>query len=230
MNNTTISLKEMINYIWEKKIFLIIWIIIISSVFGFFTFKTKPQFNAKINYSFPKSEIPADSMSDVLDFLQRGKTFTANFQWLKKAIEKNLVNIQFKISNNNNRNVSISLISENPDNLEKDILNFINKIDSLFIEEKLSDLLVKRNEILDQIENLNIGENSFEKKVIIKKLNEMLEKLIIEEYSLKNLTKESVEKVIIEDKTVSKNLLIIGSIVFSIWSGLMIVIIKYFFR
>ncbi len=231
MNNYTISFKEMINYIWKKKIFLIIWILAINSVFIIYlTIQPKSEFKAEVKYRFPQSEISTDSMSEVLDFLQRGKTFSLNFQWLSEAVNNDLLNNQFIFKNNNNQKVSISLISKSPDNLEDDILNFVNKIDSLFIEDKLSELLAKKNNISDQIEKLDSGKNTFENTVITKKLNEILGKLIVKEYLLKNLTTEMELNVQVKDISISKNLLFFVSLIFSIWSGLMIVIILYFIK
>lgn len=232
MNDTTIHMKEILNYIWKKKIFLIIWIIAINSVFIIYlTIQPNSEFRAEVKYCFPQSEISTDGMSDVLDFFQRVETFKSNFQWLQKTIKNNSLKNQFIVkSKGDTFNMSISLSRTNSNNLEKDILNFANKIDSLFIEEKLSGILTKKKDTLNQIKNLNSGKLTFENTVITKKLNEILEKLVIEEYSIKNLAKEPIEKVIIENKTVSKNILFFGSLIFSIWSGLMIVIIKYFFR
>ena len=89
-------------------------------------------------------------------------------------------------------------------------------------------MVAKRKDVNLQMKQLDADEISFEKKVIKNRLNEILEKLIIEEYSLKNQSKEL--DMTIENKTISKSLLISFSVLFSIWSGLMIVIISYFIK
>jgi len=230
MNRTATDLREILIYIGQQKIFLFIWVLIISSIFIGFSFKIEQQFKASVNYKFPKAEITTDSMRELLDFLQRKQTFHLNFKWLNKKIKEDSLYSRLILKKNEN-SVNISLSSVNPENLEKDLLGFVSAIEEMFIEEKSSNLLLRKNEIYSKIEKIKIHEPQSEREIITKNLNKTLEDIITEEYSINNLhEKQSLKVEFKENKLVSKKLLISGSIIFALWSGLMIIIIKFFIK
>ena len=243
MNNTTISLKDMINYIWEKKIFLIIWILVITSLFAIYSFRIEQSFKANVRYTFPIPERYNESISELINFYEKGNIFHKDVYLLKNSDVMKYIIEEYNLVIKKEKGFTLRFSITGSDSTAfRDKLQRIEiLIDSLYIATKIQ----KYNEDIDRtyakiLEMKVLKEslkNNLEKRkefdqyaVIEKELINYYEFLIVKKYSYEILPDRDYKKIGISKLSINKLILIIVGFIFSIWSGLMIIVIRYFVK
>jgi cell division protein FtsL len=231
VNNQTISLKGMGKCIRRNIVFLTIWIFVIFIIFSISSLKVEAEHTASYKYRFPKDDITQDPIIQVANTLQSAQIFSQNFRLLKQISSEQDLNNEFTLKKNaRNKNINISLTRKDSLYLKDDITAFVCKIDSIFIKQKLLQIEENILHITKQIEDTELIENEFKRVTIYNNLNRALEQQILREYYYENLPERIIDSIIIKDNSISRIMIYLGVVIFAIWSGLMIIIIKFFLK
>ena len=243
MNRSTISLKEMMNYIWKKKLFLIIWIIAINSIFIFYIkIQPKSEFKAKVKYEFPQPEFYIDSDKELINYYKRRKLFNEDALLLENDAAKQIIDeYNLMIKKGNGLILQFSIVGNDSTDFRDKLQRIEILIDSLYISSKIQKYNEDINMIYAKILEIEVlketVKNNLEQKrkfdeysIIGRNLNSYYEHQITKKYSYENLPVRKFKEIEIDNLSTKRKLLVVGSIIFSIWSGLMIVIIRYFIK
>ena len=194
-------------------------------------------------YTFPIPERYNESTSELINFYEKGKMFHKDVFLLKNsdAVKQIIEEYNLMIKKEKGLILRFSITGSDSTDFRDKLQRIEILIDSLYISSKIQ----KYNEDIDriyakilEIEVLKETEKSNSEKrrefdqyaVIEKDLKNYYEYLIVKKYSYEKLPDRDYNKIRISKISISKIILIIGGFIFSIWSGLMIVIIKYFIK
>jgi hypothetical protein len=233
------NITKIMNYIWKNRVFLIIWFIIITAIFSFLSFRM-PQYKGEMIYEFPEQ---ANYIRDpeMISTYEKREQFKEDIMLLESDVA-----IQFFLGNSlilktNYLDVSVYIKGNNSLSFKKKMQRTKLFIDSLYIYSKIKRNDENLNRINTQIlEIANLKEpmkndlkqkQQYEKYAIIEgRMKKYSEYLITKKYSYENLLNNLNNEASIKTSSTNRSILVLVGFIFSVWSGLMIIIIKYFVK
>lgn len=224
----SLSFDEFLKYFWEKKLFFLLWIFIILIAYFTFSSKQENKFKANYKYRFANSTTMHESYEKIYRNFNKTKEFWENSRFLLKcqhpAIKNNDISINF---NRGNQVVLLSITAKDSIEIKQKIRDFVTTADSLFSKYKLTQILSEKQKIKLLLSEQENNDNLLEKQTITKNLSITLENLILDEYFFTNLSKNELKEIKIDQIEIINT---VAAIIFTIWSGLMLIIIGYIIK
>ena len=225
-------------FIWRNKAFLIIWIIIITAIFSYFFLK-RPQFKAALIYEFPESEDYYIKDPEMISTYGKRKQFKKDLMLLETDSAEQFFQDNSIIIKKKYLDLIVSLEGKDSISFRKTLQHTKSFIDSLYIfakikgiEEKLAGINTQIREISSLKEALNNDpkqKRQTEKyAIIVRSMKNYSDYLVTKEYSYEKLMADINNEIKMNISSTNMLALIIVGFIFSIWTGLMIVLIKYF--
>ena len=232
------KMNDLMKFIWRNKAFLIIWIIIITAIFSYFSLK-RPQFKAVLIYEFPESEDYYIKDPEMISTYGKREQFKENLMLLETDSAEQFFQDKSIIIEKKYLDLQVSIEGNDSISFRKTLQQTKSFIDSLYviaeikgIEEKLASINTQIWEISSLKEALNNDpkqKQQTEKYAIIaRSMKNYSDYLVTKKYSYEKLMADINNEIEIDISSTNKLALIIGGFIFSIWTGLMIALIKYF--
>lgn len=235
--------NNILKYFWKNRIFLVFWIVIVSSLFVVYSSRLKPSFEVKVKYALPIPERYDESTFELINFYEKGKLFHKDvFLLMNSDVVKQIIEeYNFRIKKDKSTILKFSMIESDSTGLRDKLQRVVMQIDSIHVSSKIH----KYNEDIDRtyakileieaqkntLKNDSTKRKEFDQYTIIEKdLENYFEFLIIKKYSYENLPDRDYYIIRIAELSTYKIILTFGGLIFAIWSGLMIIVIRYFVK